>query len=179
MQAMKRKTDMFGQRGSALIVTLAILTALSLIGVSAITISKSNLRLAANLQFQNAAQNEAESALAVAENWISTNYSSTAFFGGTAVNGLYAAGSTIDPLTLSWTDANSIEVSGSNGRQRYLIEVFVTNRTLPSNSLGNCNTYNNPAPCPKVNVFRISARGTSLLGATRVVQTLFAARQNI
>lgn len=178
MASMNRNPGLSKQRGSALIVTLAILTALSLIGISAITISKSNLRLAANLQFQNAAQNESESALAIAENWISTNYSNTAFFGGTAVAGLYPEGSNIDPLTHSWADANSIEVTGSNGRQRYVIEVFVTNRTLPSNSLGNCNTYNNPAPCPKVNVFRISARGTSLLGASRVVQTLFAARQN-
>lgn len=167
----------FGQGGSALVVTLAILVALTLIGIGAISISKSNFRLATNLQFQNAAQNEAESALASAESWISTNYSNAAFYGGTAIAGLYGVGAAVDPFALDWDDGDSVDTGG--GTQRYVIELLMPNRTLAANSLSGCNIYNNPAPCPKVNVFRITARGQSRLGATKIIQTLFTARQNV
>ena len=50
--------------------------------------------------------------------------------------------------------------------------------TLTVASAAMCNPYNQTAPCPKVNLYRISARGVSTLGATKIVQSLYAVRLN-
>ena len=56
------------QRGSSLIVTMIMLIVLMLMGVAGVVVSNTQFRMAGNLQFQNIAQNNSESALANAEN---------------------------------------------------------------------------------------------------------------
>jgi hypothetical protein len=183
-----------GQRGASLVLTIVILAALTLLGVGAVTVSRSNIRLAVNLQFQNAAQNEAESALARAESWLYTNSKSPAIHDPAvpAVAGLLKAGTVLDDhFAIDWDDQTQVaridaaavpstdpgfEEATANPNQAYVIELFAANRTLVSNSAGTCNTYNEPAPCPQVDIFRVTARGQSRLGASRIVQTLFVAR---
>ncbi len=65
------------------------------------------------------------------------------------------------------------------GSQRYMIELVIADRVLPSNSIGNCNVYGMSGPCPRVNVYRLTARGTSILGTTKVVQSVYTVRINI
>ena len=60
-----------------------------------------------------------------------------------------------------------------------MIELLAADRVLPSNSVGNCNVYGQSGPCPRVNVYRLTARGTSVLGTTKFVQSVFAVRINI
>jgi hypothetical protein len=79
---------------------------------------------------------------------------------------------------MTWDDTTSVPV-GALGTERYFIEQLVANRVLPSNSVGSCNVYGLSGPCPTVNVFRLTARGTSILGTTRVVQSVFAVRTNV
>jgi type IV pilus assembly protein PilX len=165
------------QHGASLVVTLVMLVVLMLMGVSAIVVSNTQFRMAANLQFQNLAMNNAESALAQAENWVATNFSNPGFT--TRVSGgLYPVGTAPDAYTMTWDDSTSVGVDVFGG-QRYTIELLVENRVLPSNSIGNCNVYGQSAPCPRVNVYRLTSRGASILGAVKLVQSIFAVRLNV
>jgi Tfp pilus assembly protein PilX len=165
------------QRGSSLVVTMIMLVALMLMGVTAVVVSSSQYRMAGNLQFQNLAMNSAESALAQAENWTGANFNNGGFT--TRVSGgLYPAGSNPNPYTMTWDDTTSVKVD-LLGTQRYMVEMLGPDRVLPSNSVGTCNVYGASGPCPKVNVYRITARGTSIRGSVKLVQSIFAVRVNI
>lgn len=162
------------QRGMSLVMSLIVVGALILMGVSAVMVANTQFKVAGNLQYQNIAMSDAESALAVAENWLPTNFANQAF-AQTGTPGLYPTGTAPDPASMTWDDTNSIKVDAA-GNQRYMIELYLAGRTLPSNSVLQCSNYGTNAPCPKVNVYRVTTRGVSRLGATRVVQSLFAVR---
>ncbi len=162
------------ERGAVLITSLIILGLLMLLSASAVMMSRTQFKVAGNTQFQSLALSDAESAIAAGENWLNTNFAA-AGFSTTGHPGIYPAGTVIDPLTMKWDDATSIKVDPA-GNQRYAIELYMPSRTLPTNSLGQCNSYGMVAPCPKVNLYRISARGVSRAGATKVVQSFYAVR---
>jgi Tfp pilus assembly protein PilX len=162
------------QRGAVLITGLIILGVLLLLGASAVTMSNTQFKLAGNLQFHNLALSDAESAVAAAESWLNINFADPGF-SSVGQPGLYPAGTAIDPFTMKWDDTTSVKVD-PDGNQRYAIELYMPGRTLPTSSVAQCNTYGTVAPCPKVNLYRISARGASRLGATKIVQSLYAVR---
>ena len=105
------------ERGISLVTTLVMLLAVMVLGLSAITISKSQFMLAGNLQFQAGALNEAEAAAVAAEQWLSsgTNYLNAGFTTfNTSAGYLYPIGymtaNSIDPLLMTWSTTNSIQV---------------------------------------------------------------------
>ena len=162
-------------RGAALVTSLIVLGVLMLMGVSAFILSKTQFKLAGNVQFQTLALTDAENALSQAELWINTHANDDAFIkGGTA--GIYPKNTApADPLSATWDDTTSVKVNG-NDNQRYMIELYIDNRVLPTASVANqcSNNYGSPGPCPAVNVYRITTRGTSRLGAAKIVQSLYA-----
>lgn len=155
-----------------------------LLGLSAMQLSKSQLSLSGNLQFQEAAFNQAEAAIASAERWLSTgtNYQAAGFTTNTADTGLYPIGflgtnnigflgtNNIDPLTISWDDTNSIQ--GSNVNQRYLIGQIAVDKKLESSGAGLGGRMT--SGCNKVNTYRIIARGESNRGATKFIQVVYS-----
>ena len=165
------------QQGASLVISMVMLAVLMILGVTAYVASTTQFRMAANLQFQNLAMANAESALATAETWIAANYNDAGFTTRSA-GGLYPDGTAGDPLTMTWDDSTSVKVD-ADGRQRFMIELLVADRVLPSNSIGNCNVYGLSGPCPRVNVYRLTARGTSILGSVKQVQSVFTVRVNI
>lgn len=164
------------QSGAVLITGLIILAVLLLLSASAVMLSNTQFKVAGNMQFQNLAMSGAESAIATAENWLNENYNATGF-STAGTPGLYPANTSIDPLTMQWNDTTSINVDAA-GNSRYAIELYMVNRAPPTNSIVTCNPYGMTAPCPKVNLYRISARGISALGATKIVQSFYAVRVN-
>ena len=163
-------------RGAALVTSLIVLGVLMLMGVSAYVLSKTQFKLAGNVQFQALALTDAENAMTQAELWVSSNWNHAGFTTpGTA--GLYPKDTLPDPLTATWDDTNSVKVD-ADGNQRYMIELYIDNRVLPTASVANqcSNNYGSPGPCPAVNVYRISTRGASRLGAAKIVQSLYAVR---
>lgn len=162
------------QKGAVLITGLIILGVLLVLAASAVMVSNTQVRIAGNMQQQNTAMTGAESAIATAENWLNTNYDHAGFTSG-GQPGLYPAGTPVDALTMTWNDTTSIKLD-AEGNQRYVIELYMPARTPPTSSVAQCNTYGMVAPCPKVNLYRISSRGVSNLGTAKIVQSMYAVR---
>jgi Tfp pilus assembly protein PilX len=164
------------QRGAVLVTGLIILAILLLLSAGAVMVSNTQFKVSGNMQFQTLAMSNAENTLATAENWLQIpgNAINAGFItAGTA--GLYPTTAPIDPLTMTWDDTTSIKIDGA-GNQRYAIELYMPDRTPPTSSVAQCNAYGQTAPCPKVNLYRVSARGISALGAAKIVQSLYAVR---
>ena len=169
------------QRGISLAVALVVITVLMLTGVAAFYSSGTQFRLAGNLQYQNAALNQAETAVATAESWLSTatNFQNAGFtaYNNSASPYLYPIGylntNNIDPLTMTWTDSNSVKVDAT-GNQRYLIELLAQHKRLLGSDLAVGGRTS--AGCSEVNVYRISAHGASARGAAKTVQSAYSVK---
>lgn len=165
------------QQGATLIIALLILVLIMMIGITAVSVSNTQYKLAGNLQFEDAAMNNAEAAVATAENWLASgsNYASAGFitYAAGATAHLYPAASTaaiaLNPLTATWSDANSLSV-GSD-RQRYVVQQLSTNNLLlGSNAAVGTHVM---SVCNKVNTYLVTARGSSARGATKFVQSYY------
>jgi Tfp pilus assembly protein PilX len=171
------------QSGSALIISMIILILLMLLGVAAVTTSDTQFKLAGNLQFDDAALNNAETAIAAAEATladgvtyqdpgllIARNAAVTPQFYPMAVLGAQAAPNN-DPLTMAWNDTNSTSIAG-NSSQRFLIETMSLNDRLIGST--QCTGCRLSSGCNQVNTYRITARGASMRGATKFVQSFYS-----
>ncbi len=166
------------QKGATLVIALLILVLIMMIGITAVSTSNTQYKLAGNLQFEDGAMNNAETAVATAENWLATgtNYSNAGFitYDGANAPHLYPIGSTATvitaPLTTSWSDSNSRSVG--SGSQRYQIQLMSTNNLLTGSSavVGR----QGAAVCNKVNTYLITGRGATSRGATKYVQSFYS-----
>jgi type IV pilus assembly protein PilX len=170
------------QSGSTLIVSMIILILVMLVGVTAMTSSKTGYQLAGNLQFEQSAMNSTETAINAAESWLATgtNWSNAGFttYSSGSTPQLYPIGALAaltapanDPLTMTWADTNSVQVA-SNANQRYIIEQMSTNNRLTGSSqvVGGRSS----SGCNQVNTYRITARGASARGAVKFVQSIYS-----
>ena len=72
---------------------------------------------------------------------------------------------------MTWTDSNSLKLD-ADGTQRYLIEKYGADNQPLGTGLDN---GGRPLTgCQKVDVFRITTRGTSAKGTTKLVQTTYS-----
>ena len=167
------------QKGATLVIALLILVLIMIIGITAVSTSDTQFKLAGNLQFEDSALNNAETALATAENWLSVapNHLNGGFtVAAPATPQLIPrvvprpAARDTAPLTMVWSDANSLSVGSTN--QRYLIEQMSLNNKLPGSSQvvgGRANTA-----CNQVNTYLITGRGVSGRGANKIVQSYYS-----
>ncbi len=172
------------QTGSTLIVSLIILILLMLLGVTAMTTSDTQFKLTGNLQFEDSAMNNAETAINAAETAmkngtiaIANAGFSTAYVAanGPVTSGLYPLNSGIDPFTMDWSGSggnnNDYAVFVASG-QSYIIELMSVNNRLVGSSpvLGGRAS----SGCNQVNTYRITARGSSARGATKLIQSFYS-----
>lgn len=173
------------QRGATLVIALLILVLIMMIGITAISTSNTQYKLAGNLQFEDSAMNNAEAAITAAEQWLSTGANYNCCLGAgfntysrATTPQLYVIGTAVSPLTMTWKDtaddaatANSLMVGG-NSSQRYLIQKMSSNNRLQSSSqvVGGRTSYG----CNQVNTYQITGRGVSARGATRFVQSYYS-----
>ncbi|MFA5825056.1 MAG: PilX N-terminal domain-containing pilus assembly protein [Gallionellaceae bacterium] len=155
------------QSGSTLIVSLIILILLMLLGVTAMSTSDTQFKLTGNLQFENLALNNAETAAGIAERWLESVAATTP--------SASAVGALPDPLTgMAWTDADSTPVVAGDDTQRYVIG-YVTTNASPLAGVGlDCSDPGNEHNFDCVNTYLVTARGKSGRGATKYVQTYYA-----
>lgn len=177
------------QGGATLVIALLILVLIMMIGITAVSTSNTQYKLAGNLQFEDGALNNAESAITAAESWLSTgtNFKNNGFTGRNAAltPQLYPIGTAPNPLTMAqWLDstddvANANSVSGNdpltgarNTSQRYFIEQMSINNRLQGSSqaVGGRSS----SGCNQVNTYLITARGLSARGATKFVQSFYS-----
>ncbi|MFZ4479305.1 MAG: pilus assembly PilX family protein [Rhodoferax sp.] len=178
MRAQKGQGSAARQRGATLVIALLILVLIMMIGITAVSTSNTQYKLAGNLQFEDGAMNNAEAAVSTAENWLATgtNYNNAGFVTYDAANAphLYPAASTAAmvtaPLTTAWSDSNSAVVG--SGSQRYQIQLMSTNNLLTGSSAAVGRQA--AAVCNKVNTYQITGRGASSRGATKFVQSFYS-----
>ena len=180
MTLQARKPLIDRQRGAAqLFVTVVLLMVVMMLGITAIIVSTTQFNLAGNLQLENIAFNLAEGSSATAENWLSdpaasnsTNVGFTTYSTGTPY--LYPIGylaaNSVDPLTMTWSNSNSLAVNGDHTR-RYVIEKFGADNQVFNAEL---NVGGRAlSGCQRADLFRITARGTSAKGTTKLIQSAF------
>ena len=174
------------QKGATLVIALLILVLIMMIGITAISTSNTQFKLAGNLQFEDSAMNNSEAAITAAEQWLSagTNYKNAGFtaYAQATTPQLVPIAQVVTPLMMTWidladpggphtADANSLMVGG-NTAQRYLIQQMSRNNRL----LGSSAVVGGSASsgCNQVNTYQITARGLSARGATRFVQSFYS-----
>ena len=184
MTLQARKPLISRQRGAAqLFVTVVLLVVVMMLGITAIILSTTQFNLAGNLQMENIAFNLAEGSVATAESWLSDPAATpsnsadpgfTTYSTGTPylypIGYLASLSPPRDPLTMAWSDSNSRAVNGDDTR-RYLIEQIGANNQVFNAEL---NGGGRPlSGCQRADLFRITARGTSAKGTTKLVQSAF------
>ncbi len=168
------------QGGATLVIALLILVLIMMIGITAVSTSNTQYKLAGNLQFEDGAMNNAEAAVSAAENWLITStsavppvphYLDAGFTTAGVTNGLLPIASSSAPLTMTWSNSNSVSVGGSSA-QRYMIQLMATNSLLTGSNAAV--GRQGAAVCNKVNNYLITGRGTSARGATKFVQSFYS-----
>ncbi|OGS72451.1 MAG: hypothetical protein A2063_03050 [Gallionellales bacterium GWA2_60_142] len=139
------------QSGSALVISLIILIILMLLGITAMNISDTQYKLAGNLQFENMAMNNAETAVIAAEQWLETNAAATP--SASAVPTPFDPFAITDPYTIGYVSTNASPLAGVG------LDCFD-----PSNE--------HNFDC--VHTYLITARGEGGRGATKFVQVYYA-----
>lgn len=162
------------QQGATLVIALLILVLIMMIGITAVSTSNTQYKLAGNLQFEDGAMNNAETAVSTAENWLATgtNYSNPGFTTYDAANSpqLLPKGTSNNPLGMTWSDSNSRSLGSDS--QRYEIQLMSTNNRLTGSSVTTgkqCVAVSN-----KVNTYLITGRGVTHRGATKFVQSYYS-----
>lgn len=161
------------QQGATLIVALVILVLIMMAGITAITSSSTQSKLAGNLQFEDTAMNRAEVTLAAAENWLQTgtNFENSGFTTRTvATPHLYPRTPTNDPLTMAWSDTTSRQVGGDH--QRFMIERLSTNSQHLGSDIGTGEQASTPPK--RVNTYMVTARAQAQRGATKFIQSYYS-----
>ncbi|HZW24217.1 MAG TPA: PilX N-terminal domain-containing pilus assembly protein [Gallionella sp.] len=139
------------QSGSALVISLIILIILMLLGIAAMNISDTQYKLAGNLQFENMAMNNAESAVIAAEQLLEANAAATP--SASAVPTSFDPFAITDPYTIGYVSTNASPLAGVG------LDCFD-----PSNE--------HNFDC--VHTYLITARGEGGRGATKFVQVYYA-----
>lgn len=154
-----------------------ILVVLTLIGVTAVSTSGLEERMAGNDRDQQVAFQAAEVALRAGEALVK-NMASTAGFNGT--NGLYASSGQVDisPGSAVWTSTNSRVYSGTlsevSSQPRFIIQLLGSQ----GNHDVNIGCYGCNSGVGATTDFRITARGTGISDTSSVIlQSYYASRE--
>jgi Tfp pilus assembly protein PilX len=174
--AMPRSCRRRREAGFSLITVVVIVLMVTIVGMAALTASRSQVRAAGSSQYQLAALHEADRAIATGETWLHTGKNSIDPFkvDVTQPAGIYRIGGlgTNNPLTWTWSSSNSVAANGE--ASRYLIEQMAANvMPLGESQRGLIDPEGN-TDCKQANVFRITSRGTGGAGASRTLQTVFS-----
>jgi type IV pilus assembly protein PilX len=111
MKAKVIKSFTHRQSGSALVISLIILVAMTLIGITAMRTTVLEEKMAGNMRNKEIAFQAAEATLRAAERYIQNNVISTVAFDTDGSDGLYNHDDVRIWENINWTDADSLEYS--------------------------------------------------------------------
>jgi Tfp pilus assembly protein PilX len=160
------------QKGSTLIVSMMLLILIMMMGVTAMVSSDTQFKLAGNIQFEDAAINNAEAGINAAESQLlDLAYSASVGFTtySSATPERYPITAVVDPLTMAWSDTNSQMVGDDS--KRFIVQLVSKNVSLTTSGVG---VGGRTSALPSVvNTYLITARGTSARGSTKYLQSYF------
>ncbi len=169
---MKSSIRLEKQQGAALIISLIILIAMTLLAVTSMKGTSTELAMAGNLRESGLAFQAAEAGLRSAEVIVASSTSNTSILN--QVDGV-----TIDPDYLDasiWAGENEANIDlssvGVTTRPQYIIK-YVDENTYDRLKLMNIGSgYNAPPKGPTISIYRITARASGQTGNTfRTVQS--------
>jgi len=180
---MKMTTRFSSQHGSALITALSILLVLTVLGVSAMSTSALQERMAGTARDAEVAFEAAEAALRAAETYLQNSYDASDFDNTGGTGGRYAMYASSAPDRwkdeTNWTTSGKHAVystySGNVGSNYPLFIIERVNATLDSaaseSNAMEASTYSNRETeiTGNVGVFQITARGYGLSSNSRVM----------
>ena len=148
------------QKGAALIIALILLTVSTLIGITAVSSTILEEKMAGNILNKNISFQAAEAVLREAEIFTENNIGEATLFNGT--NGLYARTEPGDSNYPIWDNGsttwrNGSAVSGTSNAPRFLVEDFA-DATLE----GCIVPPGEPIDICQITIYRITASGTGL-----------------
>lgn len=164
------------QRGAALIISLIILLAMTLIGVSSMDSAIMELRMAGTMQQQVVAMNRAEATLLAAENRIDAIIADGAVHNfETTGDGFYPAVNNLDLEQANWDniDSEAGPLSTANNvddDDAYVIE-YLGAKPIPGESVVEDNDGNIIGGA--VHTFRNTTRSSSGRDVVRIVQSVY------
>lgn len=170
------------QQGAALIVSLVILVAMTLLGITSMKGTSTELAMAGNLRESGLAFQAAEAGLRSGELIVENSNSNAMFRDGT--NSAYLDDSTADPDYLdpnSWAQAETSNVSlaGVYANPSYFIK-FMGEWSQNRPALVNTGSgYGGAPPGISTSNYRVTSRGMGQTGNTyRTVQSYYGVRYN-
>jgi type IV pilus assembly protein PilX len=164
-----------GQSGMTLVVSLVILIALTMLGVTSMQSTRTEVAMAGNLREANITFNAAEAGLRAAEDYVN-NTVATAFFNDPSI-GLYDELDN-DPfynVSSTWDASQTASTSLPYvlEQPRFIIH-YLGDRSQNEVGAVNIGGYGSGQPGLTISNFRITARGTGQSGNTyRMVQSYF------
>lgn len=156
-------------RGFSLVVGLILLLAMTLIGITATRVARTELLLANNAQNAVEAFAAAENSAIEGERDIVTNYSGIPTFNFSSDNtdGYYSAGE-LPAITTDWSGLPHEDGVPADDVE-YVIEYLG-----PAPGAGGSLALGIGSALQKRYIFTVTGRGASSRGSTRLVQTVFA-----
>lgn len=152
------------QKGVALVMSMVFLLILTLIGVTAMSTSALEERMAGNLVDKNYALQAAESALLAGEQWIINQGAMPTFSPPQPNDGLFLPSTGVDPVwaesTGVWASADVINYVGLGKvktQPMFIIEYMGKASTSKGKTTG---AGYGAASNPEIDIFRITSRGT-------------------
>ncbi len=152
------------QAGAALALSLVAMAILTIIGIAAMNSTLLQMLLAGNMQFQSSALINAENTLVNAERSAQSFPLQTSY--STAGKYNIATDGAKDPITMSWSGADSVADTDANNR--YLLEHGGT-QTIAGNSA----SWGKKTTGVTVEVVRVTAHSEGTKGAVRMVQSMY------
>jgi Tfp pilus assembly protein PilX len=166
------------QSGISLLMALVMLTGIMMVGVLTYTVSDTQYKQSGNQQFQAAALVATEGALTAAETWLieggpKGNRLDSAFdIGGANTKGLYPWQDVPNPPQPVPFDLMSESAWAANAKQHSPTQQYFIQKTRNAVCKPGF-SQNGVCVGPAVNIYRVVARGTSVKGAQRIVETTF------
>ncbi len=161
------------QSGVILVLALVILLVLTMLIVSSMNTTNTQVLMTGNTQFQTQALNDAETTLRFAENSIALFSSNAAAKPATGYENLTTGTLPADFSIFDWTDtAKTASYTNSNTSRTSLYVIEYTG-LIPLTGASLAVTQNNNVIGDEAYLFRVTARGKAARGAARVVQSVY------
>ncbi len=162
------------QSGVILVLALVILLVLTMLIVSSMNTTNTQVLMTGNTQFQTQALNDAESALRFAENSIALFASDATLIPKSGYRNLVTGDPVITFSTFDWANPDNTAVYSDGTTFRPSLYVIEYTGLTPLYGSQLDQTQNDNVIGDEVYLYRVTARGRAARGAARIVQSVYA-----